>query len=53
MKIRARQLTEREELLICSALRSLETGDTIEDHQREALAYQIADGELMLITRRE
>ena len=52
MKIRARHLTEREELLICKALRSWEAGDSTEDHQREALAEQIADGELMLITRR-
>jgi hypothetical protein len=53
MKIRSRQLTEREELLICRALRSWEAGDTTEDKQKEALVEQIANGELLLIMRRD
>jgi hypothetical protein len=53
MKIRSRQLTEREELLICRALRSWEAGDTTEDKQKEALVQQITEGELLLIMRRD
>ena len=53
MKIRSRQLTEREGLLICRALRSWEAGDSTEVTQQEALVEQIADGELLLITRRD
>ena len=53
MKIRARQLTEKERVLVCRALRSWEAGDSTEDHQREALVESLIEGELVLLTRRE
>jgi len=51
MKLKARQLTEEESMLVCRALRSWEAGDTTEDAQKEALVQQITEGELLLITR--
>lgn len=51
MKIKARQLTEVEKMLVCRALRSWEAGDTQDDHRKEALVSAIVDGELVVVTQ--